>query len=55
MSRFEEAIELFGREVISEVDIAVDMADADGAYTLFEDLNMFDHADCVKFLYLDYE
>jgi hypothetical protein len=51
MSKFEEAIELFGRHVVSEVNTAVDMADADGAYALFEDLNMYDHAECVEFLY----
>jgi hypothetical protein len=53
MSKFEEAIELFGREVVSEVNTAVDMADADSAYVLFEDLNMFDHAGCVEFLYFE--
>ncbi len=29
------------------------MADADSAYVLFEDLNMFDHAGCVEFLIKD--
>ena len=51
MSKFEEAIELFGNHVVSEVNTAVDMADADGAYALFEHLNMFEHTECVEFLY----
>jgi hypothetical protein len=53
MNKFEEAIELFGNHVVSEVNTAVDMADADGAYALFEHLNMYDHAGCVEFLYFD--
>ena len=53
MSKFEEAIELFGCEVVSEVNTAVGMADADGAHALFEHLNMFDHSECVEFLYFE--
>jgi hypothetical protein len=31
----------------------VEMADADGAYTMFEDMGMFDHAECVSMLYFE--
>ena len=51
LGKFELAVELFGREVVSEVNTAVDMSDTDGAYALFEDLNMFDHVECIEFLY----
>jgi hypothetical protein len=44
---------MFGDEVISTVLETVSMSDADGAYTLFEDMGHFDHADCVEFLYFE--
>lgn len=49
------AIELFGRDVVADVELQVELADCDGAYTLFEDAGMFEHAECVEFLYFENE
>jgi hypothetical protein len=48
-----EAIEIFGDNVVSEVQTLVDVSDADGCYTMFEDMGMFEHAECVEFLYFE--
>jgi hypothetical protein len=48
-----QAVENFGREVVAEVRTIVEFADADGAYTTFEDSGMFEHAECVEFLYFE--
>jgi hypothetical protein len=49
----QEAIEEFGKQIVYEVTSIVEMADADGAYTMFEDMGMFDHAECVSMLYFE--
>ena len=48
-----EAIEIFGDNVVSEVRTLVDVSDPDGCYTMFEDMGMFEHAECVEFLYFE--
>lgn len=48
-----EAIEIFGGNVVSEVRTLVDVSDPDGCYTMFEDMGMFEHAECVEFLYFE--
>lgn len=48
-----EANELFGSDVVSEVMMAVQLADADFAYSHFEDMGMLEHAECVEFLYFE--
>lgn len=45
------ARDLFGSEVVEEVQIIVEQSDPDGAYSLFEDYGRFEHAECVEFLY----
>lgn len=50
-----KAVEEFGPNTVQEVKLLVDMADPDGAYTQFEDMYMFEHADCVAFLYFEEE
>lgn len=47
----EQARELFGEIVVLDVIEVVEMSDPDGAYTYFDDMGMFDHAECVEFLY----
>ena len=49
----QEAIEEFGKQIVYEVTSIVEMADADGTYTMFEDMGMFDHAECVSMLYFE--
>lgn len=49
----EEAITLFGENTVYVVKEVVEMSDADGAYTMFEDLGQYEHAECVEFLYFN--
>jgi hypothetical protein len=48
-----EAIELFGDAVVSQTRETVEMSDPDAAYTMFEDMGMFEHSECVEFLYFN--
>ncbi len=48
-----EAISNYGDNVVSEVMQVVSMSDADGAYSLFEDMGYYDHAEVVELLYFD--
>jgi hypothetical protein len=48
-----EAIKAYGREVVSMVLTMVSVGDADGCYTQFEDEGMYEHAECVEFIYFD--
>lgn len=50
-----EAVETFGLSTVQEVRMVVELADPDGAYTQFEDMGMFEHAECVALLYFDEE
>lgn len=47
----EEAKKMYGSEIVAEVIEMVGLADPDGAYTQYEDMGMFEHAECVEFLY----
>lgn len=51
--KLEEAIEIFGSDVVAEVKEIVYLSDADGAWSLFEDMGKFEHAECVEFLYFE--
>jgi hypothetical protein len=46
-----EAIEVFGKNLVHEVLEVVYLADADGAYSTFQDMGMDDHAECVEMLF----
>ena len=48
-----EAIEIFGRDIIAEVVSMVQLFDADGCYTTFQDMGKDDHAEAVEFLYFN--
>jgi len=48
-----EAIDIFGSNLVSEVRTVVDISDADGAYSHFQDIGKYNHADCVEFLYFN--
>jgi hypothetical protein len=43
----------YGDEVVNVVIEMVQMSDADGAYVIFEDNEMFDHAEVVSLLYFE--
>jgi hypothetical protein len=51
--KIQEARETFGEEILSEVLAVVQMSDADGAYSMFEDMGMFEHSECVEFIYFE--
>ena len=53
--KIHEAVETFGLSVVQEVRMVVELADPDGAYTQFEDMCMFEHAECVSLLYFEEE
>ena len=50
-----EAIEIYGKTIVSEVVNLVYMADADGSYTTFQDMGMDEHAECTEFLFFNWK
>ena len=48
-----EAIEIYGRTIVSEVMNLVYVADADGCYSTFQDMGMDEHAECVEFIFFN--
>lgn len=48
-----EAIANWGEDAVYQAMEVVAMSDADGAYTMFEDMGMFECAEVVDFLYFD--
>ena len=51
--KIQEARETFGADILSEVLAVVQVSDPDGAYSMFEDLGMFEHSECVEFIYFE--
>ncbi len=51
--KIQDAIHEFGADIVQYVIEIVSMSDADGAYSLFEDMDMFDHQACVEMLYFE--
>ena len=51
--KIDAAIAQFGEDVVYQAMEVVAMSDADGAYTMFEDMGMFECAEAVEFLYFD--
>ena len=52
-TRKQEAITLFGKTTVYEVIEIVEVSDTDGAWSLFSDQGMFEHAECVELLYFE--
>lgn len=50
---YKEAIELFGKTIVSEVLNLVYVSDADGCYSMFQDMGMDDHAECTEFMFFN--
>lgn len=48
-----EATELFGLNIVETVLTMVEVSDPDGVYSLFLDMEMDEHAECVEFLYFN--
>lgn len=49
----QEAVEIFGDSVVHEVMELVGMSDPDGVWSLFSDMGMDDHVECVEFMYFE--
>jgi len=48
-----EAIKIWGADAVYQAMEVVAMSDPDGAYTMLEDMGLFDQAEVVEFLYFD--
>jgi len=48
-----EAIKIWGADAVYQAMEVVAMSDPDGAYTMLEDIGLFDQAEVVEFLYFD--
>jgi hypothetical protein len=46
-----EAVEDYGTDIVNAVTMAVNMSDADIAWSMFSDMELWDHVDCIEFLY----
>lgn len=51
--KIDAAIAQYGEDAVFQAMEVVAMSDADGAYTMFEDMGMFECAEAVEFLYFD--
>ena len=51
--KVKEAVKAYGQSTVYEVMMMVDMSDADGMYTTYEDMGQFDKAACVEMLYFE--
>ena len=51
--RLQRAKEEFGEEVVAEVREVVSMSDPDGAWSMFGDLEKYDHVACIEMLYFE--
>lgn len=49
----EEAIQMFGETVVNETREIVEQSDPDGAWSMFKDMGMESHAECVELLYFN--
>ncbi len=51
--KIQQAKQEFDPEIVSVVIEMVAMADPDGAYSIFEDNSMWDHAEIVSMIYFE--
>lgn len=49
----QDALQCFGKVIVSEVMDIVRVSDPDCAYTTFQDMNMEEHAECVEMLFFE--
>jgi hypothetical protein len=52
-SAVDECVQTFGRDLVATVLLLCDLSDPDGAYSYFEDMQMHEHAECVRAIYFD--
>lgn len=51
--KLKEAIDTYGSQIVSEVRELVAVSDPDGVWSMFQDMGMFEHAECIEELYFD--
>ena len=49
----DEAISLWGKATVYEAMEVAEMSDADGAWSMFNDMGKFCHAKAIEFIYFD--
>lgn len=53
-TQLNEAIMFYGQEVTASViDMVTNVGDADGVYSLYQDMGMDNYAECLKVLYFE--
>lgn len=53
LCKISDAVELFGRETVEKVIYLVDISGPDEMYITFTDMEMYDEANCVSFMYFE--
>ncbi len=51
--KIQEAIQIWGNDIVNTVIMIVDLSDADAAYSHFQDMKGEEYADCVVYLYFE--
>lgn len=51
--KIKQAIEDYGQDVVYEVRSVVEVSDPDGAWSMFQDMGMDLHVECIEFLYFE--
>lgn len=51
--KYSEAVTLYGSNVVNTVLQLVEVSDADGIFSQFEDMGMYDEAECTSFLFFN--
>ncbi len=51
--KIQEAIRIWGDNVVNTVIMVVDLSDADAAYSHFQDMDSEEYAECVVYLYFE--
>ena len=51
--KIQEAKTMFDPQIVDEIMELVRISDADGAYTLYEDMGKYEHAECIEYLYFE--
>lgn len=54
-SKVQEAIKIYGSDVVEKVQLVIDISDTDGAWSLFRDMGMDECVECIEFIYFENE
>lgn len=53
LDNLQEAVQMFGQTVVDETRSIVEQSDPDGAWSMFSDMGMDSHVECVELLYFE--